>query len=302
MTALGLAPVDGGLRAHLTEAQWVSVVAAGLGADEAAALPDWARPSAVAAEPVELDEALAAAVRLRRTALVEIEVAAAVGARAVMAHLWTDGRVGASLVRGFDVRAQGDARATRLRPGVEVSAFGPGTLLDEVLRLVPPAAEPDRSEVAEVTLPVELTVGFATALRRGDSRTVAAICADLGVERPPAVVESVVLTLDGNLVVSVRSRALTRVSALSWLHCDVGWVELLPTADEQVRHVPRRRADLERLLLSDLTGRLDTALRDAARGDTAPHHDEQPADDRPAGEQPADPARADDRGPTGGDL
>lgn len=290
MTALTLDAVDGGLRARLTEDEWASVATAALAADEVSALPDWARPAAGAqepTEPAELDEALAGAVRLRRTALVEVEVAASVGARAVMAHLWTDGRVGAALVRGFDVRAQGDARATRRRPGVEVSAFTTSTLLDEVLRLVPPAAEPGRDEVAEVTLPVELTIGFASALRRGDTRTVAAICADLGIEQPPAVFESVVRTLDGSLVVSVRSRGSADVSALSWLHCDAGWVELLPTADERVRHVPRRRADLERLLLSDLTGRLDTALRAVARPAEEPH--DEPHDD-------------DGHRPTGGDL
>lgn len=290
MTALTLDPVDGGLRARLTEGQWGAVAAAALTADEVSALPDWARPAAgaeEAPEPVELDEALAEAVHLRRTALVEVEVAASVGSRAVMAHLWSDGRVGAARVRGFDVRAQGDARATRRRPGVEVSAFASSTLLDEILRLVPPAAEPGRDEVAEVTLPVELTIGFASALRRGDTRTVAAICADLGVERPPAVFESVVRTLDGSLVVSVRSRGTGHVSALSWLHCEAGWVELLPTADERVRHVPRRRADLERLLLSDLTGRLDTALRAVARPA------QEPRDDEPS---------ADGNRPTGGDL
>lgn len=289
MTALTLDAVDGGLRARLTEDQWASVAAAALAGDEVSALPDWARPAPSEqepTEPVELDEALAEAVHLRRTALVEVEVAASVGPRAVMAHLWTDGRVGAALVRGFDVRAQGDARATRRRPGVEVSAFTTSTLLDEVLRLVPPAAEPGRDEVAEVTLPVELTIGFASALRRGDTRTVTAICADLGIERPPAIFESVVRTLDGSLVVSVRSRGSADVSALSWLHCDAGWVELLPTADERVRHVPRRRADLERLLLSDLTGRLDTALRAVA----------------PPAEEPHDEQHDDGHRPTGGDL
>ncbi|QGQ18390.1 hypothetical protein GC089_02875 [Cellulomonas sp. JZ18] len=266
MTA-ALQPLDGALRARLDEPDWRVV------SDGVPDLPTWSRPlpttrAGDAAEPVEepgaVDPALRAAVGLRASALVEVEVAAAGGERAVLAVLWADAHAGAALARGVDVVPRGGPDAAVLRPGVEVSAFDVDRLLDEVLRLVPDA--PVVVPAAEAVVPEELTIGLAQAIRTGDRSTVEALCAALGVPEPPAVVDAAVRSLSGNLTLTARSRGRDDVSAGTWLRCDAGWVELVRTGDGMVRHTPRTREGIARRLLSDLTGRMAAALRTAGAG------------------------------------
>jgi hypothetical protein len=195
---------------------------------------------------------------LRRTALVEVEVTAVAKDRGILAMLWTDGRVGSAIVRGVDVDLQGSAPASRRRPGIEVSAFPVGSFLDEVLRLVPPAS--NTIHAAEAVIPEEFTIALGQALRRGDARLIAAVCQDLEVEKPPAVVDSVVRTMDGQLTLTARSRGRDDVTVVSLLRCSAGWVELTRTADDEIRHTPRTTDDIGRTLLFDVTGRLDDAL------------------------------------------
>lgn len=266
-----LEPLEGALRARLDEPDWRVV------SDGVADLPAWAQPLPAdragervepAAEPEAVDPALRAAVGLRASALVEVEVAAAGGERAVLAVLWADARAGAALVRGVDVLPGGGPDAAVLRPGVEVSAFGVDRLLDEVLRLVPDA--PVVVEATEAVVPEELTIALAQAIRTGDRSTVEALCAALGVPGPPAVVDAAVRGLSGNLTLTARSRGRDDVSAGTWLRCDAGWVELARTADGMIRHTPRTRDDIGRRLLSDLTGRMAAALRTAGAAQDGP--------------------------------
>lgn len=219
-------------------------------------------------ETVELDDALSEAVAMRSTAVIEIELRAVAGERGVLAMLWTDGRVGASLVRGVELRPQGGATASRLRPGVEVSAFGVDRLVDEAMRLVPPAE--NTVGATEAVVPKELSVALARALREGNGRVVDAIVADLGLESAPPVLDAVARSMDGSLTVVTRSVGSTRVSAGSWLRCDAGWVELAPAPQEMVRHTPRTGEQIAQTLLFDLAGRLDAALRGADGAAEAP--------------------------------
>lgn len=246
---------DGVLRVRLREADWAAVLGV-----SGATLPEWATPlvppggALVASEAVP-DDALRDAVGL--AGAVEVEVSAVAGERGVLALLRTDGVVGSAVVRGIEALPQGTATATRPRPGVEISAFPVGRLLDEVLRLVPPAPATD---VADAVVPVELTVALGRAIREGRTEMVEAITADLGLEQPPAVVESLARTLDGQLSVTVRSAGTTRTSVGSWLRCDAGWVELTPARGEMLRHRVRTREQIGQTLLGDLTGRVDRAL------------------------------------------
>ncbi|AEE47358.1 hypothetical protein [Cellulomonas fimi] len=267
MTA-ALHPLDGALRARLDEQDWAAA------RHDVEGLPAWAQvlPTTREGEPVDLalaadaevDAEVRAAVTLGASALVEVEVAAAGTERAVLAVAWTDGQACASLVRGVDVTPGAGAQGAVLRPGVEVSAFGVDALLDEVLRLLPDA--PVLVEAAEAVVPEELTVALAQAIRTGDRSTVDALCAALGVPEPPPVVDAAVRGLSGTLTLSARSRGRDDVSVGTWLRCDAGWVELARTADGMIRHTPRSRDDIARVLLSDLTGRLSAALRAAGDG------------------------------------
>jgi len=257
-----LAPLDGALRARLDEREWALARVGVRG------LPGWAdvlpvdrdgsavdRPEHGEVDPV--DPALRGAVEAGGAAVVTVEVAAVAGERAVLAVLRADTRAGSGLARGVDVVPAAGLAGTTPRPGVEVSVFPVGRLVAEVLRHVPPA--PVRTPAAAATVPEELTVALARALRTGDRTTVDALCAELGTDGPPAVVDSAVRSTDGSLVVTIRSLGRTDVSTLSLLRCDAGWVELTRTADERVTHTPRTRADVRTALLHDLTGRLASA-------------------------------------------
>jgi hypothetical protein len=260
-----LAPLDGALRALLDEHAWAAASA------DVPGLPGWAgvlpvdrdgspvAPRAGATAPEDVDPVLRAAVEGAGGAVVTIEVASAAGQRALLAVLWSDTRAGSGLARGVDVVPGAGLAGTTPRPGVEVSAFGVERLVDEVLRHVPEV--PTRVETAPATVPEELTIALARAIRTGDATVRYTLSAELGGDGPPAVVEAAVRTTDGSLVVSVGSRGREDVSTLSLLRCDAGWVELTRTADAQIVHTPRTREDVRTALLHDLTGRFTAAAR-----------------------------------------
>jgi hypothetical protein len=258
-----LEPLEGALRARLDEHAWAAASAGVPG------LPGWAgvlpvdrdgspvASAAGVAAPADVDPVLRAAVEGAGAAVVTIEVASVAGRRALLAVLWSDPRAGSGLARGVDVVPGAGLAGTTPRPGVEVSAFGVERLVDEVLRHVPEA--PTRVETAPATVPEELTIALARAIRTGDATVRDTLSAELGGDGPPAVVEAAVRTVDGSLVVSVGSRGREDVSTLSLLRCDAGWVELTRTADAQVVHAPRTREDIRAALLYDLTGRFTAA-------------------------------------------
>lgn len=256
---------DGALRARLGEQEWAETGAAVTGLPGwAAALPvdrDGTPVTVPAGAPDDVDPVLRAAVEGGGAAVVAVEVAAAARERAVLAVLWSDAEAGSALARGVDVTPGAGPAGTTPRPGVEVSAFPVSRLVDEVLRHVPDA--PVRVGAAPATVPEELTVALAQAMRTGDHATVDALCAELGTDGPPAVLDTAVRSTDGNVVVSVSSRGRPDVSALGLLRTDAGWVELTRTADARIVHTPRSRADVRAALLHDLTGRFAAAATEA---------------------------------------
>lgn len=288
MTRRGLTPMDGALRARLEEREW-AWASAGV-----AGLPGWASvlpvdrdgsevepvgpsgfeepdPDATPvrgvpvvhadggerAEPTDVDPVLRAAVEAGGAAVVTVEVAAAVSSRALLAVLWSDARTGSALARGVDLAPAAGFEGTTPRPGVEVSTFPVENLVDEVLRHVP--AAPVRVAAAPAVVPEELTIALAQALRTGDATVVDTLCAELGTDGVPAVVDAAVRTTDGSLVVSVGSRGREDVSTLSLLRCDAGWLELTRTPDARIVHTPRTLDDIRAALLYDLTGRFAAA-------------------------------------------
>ncbi|WP_155856208.1 hypothetical protein [Cellulomonas sp. URHD0024] len=262
---MSLRPLEGALRIRLDEQDWVAASRGVPG------LPDWAQPvsSTRTGAPVDLEAAdvpvdadVRAAVGLRGSALLEVEVASVGGERATLGVLWSDGRVCSSLVRGVDVVPAAGPAGAVLRPGIEVSAFDIEDLLDEVRRLVPDA--PVLIETTEAVVPEELTIALAKAMRTGDRTTVEVLCAELGLAEPPAVVAAAVRGVSGSLTLTARSVGRDGASVGSWLRCDAGWVELVRTPDAMVRHTPCSPEDIVRRLLSDLTGRLGVALQATA--------------------------------------
>lgn len=266
-------PVDGGLRHRFTESEWAAVVRADALAEHAPRLlPPWARPldgldgtqdhpdgstshgsGPDAPGPGDTPgEDLLEALMLGETAVVVVEVAAAARGRGVLGAFWSDGHVGSALVRGADTSDDG---TVRLRPGVEVSVFEVGDLVDEVMRLVP--AAPDVVDASPAVVPVELGVALATALRAGDRAVVDAVLAELGLGEVPPVIEAA-SSPDGSCVVTVRGAA--GASAGSWLRTSLGWVGLSPAPEESLRHTPVTRAGLTAVVVEHVAARLGGSL------------------------------------------
>jgi len=261
---LDLVADSGALRTHLDESDWAAVVLASANPP----LPEWAIPRvepAVAAPDVaapDVADALREALDLRRRAVVVVEVASHDGRLGVLAELVTDLGGVLGLVRRLAVTAGGGPSGTQALHGVEVSATTSEHLVDEVVRLLPPAPgspAPRSADLAEVELPDEYTVAFGRALRTGDAVTVDAVCRDLGWAAPPPVMLALVHDLRGSAVVTVRT-ARTAPVAAEWLLTGSGWVELVRTPRATVRHIPRRADEIRASLVSALAAAFGATL------------------------------------------
>ena len=257
-----LAPLDGAHRVRLDEAAWAGLVA---GAPPSA-LPAWLAPlDGVDAVVVNADPSLQEALDIRGRALVCVDIAASAGSTGLLASVWTDGEFDCSIARA--VRVDTDSHpeaATALVPGVEISVYPIGSLLDEVMRLVPPT--PDEASGVPELIPEEFSIALVRAVRAGDMGLVGPILGDLGLTEVPPAVADLIAEIDGHLLVSVTSRSDSSVSVGSWLKGRRGWIEIARTSTGHIRHVPAGRADVRDLLLSSLTGRLGAELDRRAGG------------------------------------
>ena len=276
MTAL--LPDRGALRTRLDERAWAAAWAAA-GEPEVA---HWARPrpedSAVAvaaetagtAEAAEAgahrapDDLLVDAVATRHRAVVTVEVASVAGRLGVLGELSTDLTTVLGVVRRLHVPVGATATGAGALPGVEVDTTSTSHLLDEVLRLLPPA--PDPLDLEEVELVEEHTAAFGHALRTGDVATVDAVCAEQGWPAPPEVLVALVHELRGSAVVTIRRHGAGPLVG-QWMLTRRGYVELVRTPRATVRHVPRSRDDIARTLLTALTGAVSAVVADIARSE-----------------------------------
>ncbi|WP_392543550.1 hypothetical protein [Oryzobacter telluris] len=265
MTAL--LPDRGALRTRLDESAWAAAWSA---ADEPP-VPDWARPrtgdaaawsDATAAPDGDLVDALAT----RHRAVLTVDVATVGGRVGVLGELSTDLTTVLGVVRRLHVPEGGSPSAASGLPGVEVDLTTPEHLVEEVLRLLPPAPDPSGPDgLAEVELVEEHTVAFGRALRTGDRQTVDAVCSDNGWSTPPEVLLALVLELRGSAVVTIRRHGAGPLIG-QWMLTRRGYVELVRTPRATVRHVPRSGEDIARTLLTALTGAVSAVLADAAVG------------------------------------
>ncbi len=256
--------VDGSaVRTHLDEEAWARAVASA----GTPPLPEWASPRAVPGEGVEdgdgnghggIEETLA----VRGRSVLLVEVATTAGEAGVLGELATDLTTVSGVARRLSVAPGAGPVGARALTGVEVSATTADHLVAEVLRLLPPAAEPEGLVEAEVD--EELTVALGRALRTGDAATVDAVCRDQGWPEVPQVLRALVQELVGSATVTVRRHGAGPVVG-RWMLTRRGWVELVPTPRRTVRHVPRTREGIARTLVTALGGAASAVLADAAR-------------------------------------
>lgn len=275
---LALAPDSGALRAHLSEAEWQTVVASARSGGATVTLPPWAEPhlsgvgepgatesTSANSEPTvpdRVDPALAEAVRMDGTA-VEIDVASSSGEVGLIGVVRTDLTSGSAIVRRIKTAPGGGPQSSTLLEGAEVSGFTIDQLLDEVMRLIPPVEAVVTVEPAAI--PMEVSAALGAAMRRGEREMVERVCAQLGLGEPPAILSSLVFGLTGSLSVSIRSAGVESISLGSWMLADCGWVEIRLDKDDIAHHEPRSRDDIRTRLLTDIATRIDQTLRASAR-------------------------------------
>jgi hypothetical protein len=243
------------MRHHFEEEEW-SRLTAGL------ALPQhlpWTAPLMPPGEhdsTIEFDAATVEAVQLHTSALVEVQVATSFDGTALVGALWTDGAVGAALVRR--VRPGGSPGTVVAVPGLELSMFAVADFAAELMRLVPDLADSGSSPTSapSFTAPADLAFVLGRAIRSHDEPMTDAVCAELGMSRPPRLIDALVRTMRGNATVSIRSAGRDTATFGSWLLCNAGWVELSLSGDGDVRHTPRRRRAIADAVLFDVTSRL----------------------------------------------
>ena len=251
----------GAMRVRLDEADWCAAYA-GAGSP---GFDGWATPrtlsgtTAVTGPPPE--ERFVDLLRVRDRAPVVVTSATTSGASGVLAELATDLTSCVCVARRLAVPTTA-GEPTRALEGVEVSGVPVGRLVDEVLRTLPPVPAP--SPLAAADLPEELTAAFGLALRRGDARTVDAVCADRGWSAVPEVLLALVHERVGSATVTVHRHGASPVVG-HWQLTRRGWVELVPVPSGVVRHVPRSREDIGRSLVAALATTTDAVLRDADR-------------------------------------
>lgn len=252
---------------------------AAMPADVAARLPATARPfeepAGTPRAPADVEGAggpqgdddlanrLAVAGRLLADGWLRIHGTAARGTAGVTFAVASDLSAAAGVVRRTGPGAEAQLA---LAPDPEVALLPAAQLVDELLRLLPARAEaaaPARPDAVPITCRPEVAATLVRALREDDTRLVRGVCAQLGVDEPPALLRSLV-TLRGeySLLLSAPggpSRALRLLLGTD------GWVETSLRPDG----VHHRRVGLDQLralLTDEIAGAADRAVRAADRG------------------------------------
>jgi hypothetical protein len=228
--------------------------------------PEWAQPhpeptSTTPVTKVSESGALASALKVRADALLLVEVATTTDEIGLVAEISTDLTAVVSIVRRLSIDRLGGPEATKMLLGVEVSGTVIDHLVNEILRMLPPAAEPNT--LAEAELPAELTVAFGQAISTGNQEVITAVCGAQGWASPPEVFLALVNELVGNAMITIQRQGAP-LSSGQWLLTRRGWVELIPAANGVVRHVPRTEDDIARTLITALTASLSELYAQAS--------------------------------------
>lgn len=256
----GLTSLEGGLRVRLSEDQWRGLhgVADLPGDREGALAPLPALVEGVLVQ--EFDGALVSAARLALGAgLIHLDVTTMAGDRGLVASLGSDGESAAGAVRVLVASDAGTAPAT-LVPGVEVSAVHADGLVGEVMRLFPPDSSLETSVAASpVTLPQELALVLAKAVRGDDARLSREVAAQCGWLEVPEVLVSLAEGVRANAALALRVYGSESLVLRRWLQCDLGWVSVA-MGGGQVTHTLCTRHEIVADIVYVLTGAFEFAL------------------------------------------
>jgi hypothetical protein len=261
-----LKPLEGAFRARLEEPEWASVWSAatpeGL-ASPVAPLP--LEPGVkVPGNDVPVATREAVTVATGATAAVTLELASITPSRGILASLGTDGSVAAGIVRALVVPDPGAARSAddvKVAPGVEVSAYPVGQLVEEILRLLPPdpATVVGADETDSIRVSADWAMILARAVQEHDEAMLRQIATECGWDEVPDVLVSLAENVRANATVLMRVSGSDRIGVRRWLLCHLGWVSV-DLADGFVTHRLRTREQIRDDLVADLAGALDAVL------------------------------------------
>lgn len=264
MVRVSLAVSDGALRCNLPEHDWLPLTAGlrHLQLPDVFVPPDPAVAAWCAAAGIEpgtpdvLDaeeELVRRALRLKASALVEVELQASVCGEGIMVLAWTNGTAASSLTRDLVVPAD---EIPRLVDGVLLSAFPVHRLVAETLRRLP-SGGPTPADASPVTMAPADARALVLALRRRHADEAGRVARLAGYAEPPILMRALATGLIGEASLTVRG--LQGVVRARFVLCEVGWVEVAVTAEGLLQHTPYDERGIRDLLAAELTAQLSDA-------------------------------------------
>lgn len=255
--------LEGGLRVRLSEDQWRGLAGVAELPDDAWGVLAPLNTPAEDAPGEKYDGALISATRLALGAgLVHLDVTTMAKERGLVASLGSDGESAAGAARVL-VASDGGTGPARLVPGVEVSAVHADGLVGEVMRLFPPDVPLQPPAASDpVTLPQELALVIAKAVREDDDRLSREVASQCGWSEVPDVLVSLAREVRANVTIVLRVDGSASVVVRRWLQCDLGWVSLA-IAGGNVTHTLCSRQEIAADLVYGLTGAFEFALTGA---------------------------------------
>lgn len=218
-------------------------------------------PGSVAELPRLVNRAVLEALALPATATLVVGVRSWAREVAFAGRLAVDGDRGSGVVRRFAVR--GGERTPE--PGLELSAFAAESLLDEVLRVLPPSRVGVPAEEASgVDLRAVDSAAVVAAVREGRTAVADELARQAGLDGVPAVLEDLALRREGGAEVSLaRPDGLRPPVVATWWLAGGRWWRALSApaqADEPLRQTlrlrPTSREEARDDLLLAMTGLL----------------------------------------------
>ncbi len=236
----------------LDEAAWADLVrATGLDVTTSPLRPLGQHPEAGGTPEPALVEA--AALALGR-ADVGVTLMSGAGERGVVAQLGSDRRALGVAVRAVVPGAAGPVAA----PGVRLGAHPPSSLVDQVMRLVPPGGDDRLLPRRPVSLDQETALVIARTAT-GDADVALAAARRAGLDDVPPVLQALARGTSASVTMTISTVGEPLHAVRQWLLTDQGWVSLTIRGSKVV-HTACSRAELAAATTSMVAGAWDAAL------------------------------------------
>lgn len=236
----------------LDEAAWADLVGAtGLDVSTSPLRPLGEHPAR--SEPPAPALVEAAALALGR-ADVGLTIMSGAGERGVLAQLGSDRQAMGVAVRAVVPATSGPVAV----PGIRLGAHPPSSMVEQLMRLVPPGGDERELPRAPVALDQDTALVIARTAS-GDPEVALAAARHAGLDGVPPVLHALARGTSASVTVTVSTGATPLHAVRQWLLTDQGWVSLT-IRGRRVVHTACSRAELATAATSLLAGAWDAAL------------------------------------------